>query len=322
MSALLAEHPFSSMEPVIESDDGSLTLGQLRDRVAALAKTLQAAGVGPGQAVANLVTPGPSSVVVMFAVWAVGAVYVPVNVRYAAAEVADLVAETRTVLLVGDPAALGAHALDVGMVSCRHESSVSVLLRPALAGVASYPYGVVVISRTSGTTGRPKSVLLRHSGTIAAFDASLEMLRGHGAQARGSAPAPHRMNLIPVSLALWAGIWNTLFSFRAGSGVVLLDRFTTTGFARAVRAHGIKSTVLAPAMIAMLADDPAVTDLSPLRIVHSITASLSPDGARRFHEKFGAFVLNSYGQTELGGEVVGWTAGQRHDQPGRAQGVP
>jgi len=88
----------------------------------------------------------------------------------------------------------------------------------------------------------------------------------------------------------------------------LLDRFSTAGFTRAVRAHDIGSTVLAPTMIIMLADDPAIADLSPLRLVRSITAPLSPQVARRFHEKFGAFVLNSYGQTELGGEVVGWTA--------------
>jgi long-chain acyl-CoA synthetase len=88
---------------------------------------------------------------------------------------------------------------------------------------------------------------------------------------------------------------------------VLLDRFTTAGFAGAVRAHDIRSTVLAPAMITMLSDDPAIEDLTPLRLVRSITAPLSPAVARRFHERFGVFVLNSYGQTELGGEVVGWT---------------
>jgi len=75
-----------------------------------------------------------------------------------------------------------------------------------------------------------------------------------------------------------------------------------------VRTHGIKSTVLAPAMIAMLTDDDAIDDLSPLRIVRSITAPLSPHQARRFHERFGVVVLNSYGQTELGGEVIGWRA--------------
>ena len=58
----------------------------------------------------------------------------------------------------------------------------------------------------------------------------------------------------------------------------------------------------------MLCDDDAITDLAPLRIVRSITAPLSPLQARRFREKFGIVVLNSYGQTELGGEVVGWNA--------------
>jgi acyl-CoA synthetase (AMP-forming)/AMP-acid ligase II len=35
---------------------------------------------------------------------------------------------------------------------------------------------------------------------------------------------------------------------------------------------------------------------------------LSPQHARAFHERFGTAILNSYGQTELGGEVVGWSA--------------
>jgi acyl-CoA synthetase (AMP-forming)/AMP-acid ligase II len=41
--------------------------------------------------------------------------------------------------------------------------------------------------------------------------------------------------------------------------------------------------------------------------VRSITAPLSPVHARRFHERFDAVVLNSYGQTEVGGEVAGWS---------------
>jgi acyl-coenzyme A synthetase/AMP-(fatty) acid ligase len=58
----------------------------------------------------------------------------------------------------------------------------------------------------------------------------------------------------------------------------------------------------------MVLHDDQVTDLSPLKIVRSITAPLSPVQARRFRDKFGVLVLNSYGQTELGGEVVGWSA--------------
>jgi long-chain acyl-CoA synthetase len=318
LSKLLDRHPFADREPLVESDEGTLTAGEIRDRTAALAATLRGAGVLPGMAVGNLVVPGPSAIVVMFAVWAVGAVYVPVNVRYSAGEIADLVVETRTALLVGAPGDLAAHSFDTGAVSYQNEAPASAGIRPARPGTVSYPPDVAVISRTSGTTGRPKAVLLRHTGTIGAIDASLAKLRGRGRAAASEAPGaaagrPPRMNLIPVPLALWAGIWNTLFSFRAGFGVVLLDRFTTVGFARAVRAHQVKSTVLAPAMVTMLADDAAVTDLAPLRIVRSITAPLSPRLARAFHQKFGAFVLNSYGQTELGGEVVGWTAADQRD---------
>jgi acyl-CoA synthetase (AMP-forming)/AMP-acid ligase II len=57
----------------------------------------------------------------------------------------------------------------------------------------------------------------------------------------------------------------------------------------------------------MLNDDPEIGDLSPLKYVRSITAPLSPLQARRFTERFRAFVLNGYGQAEIG-EVIGWTA--------------
>ena len=71
----------------------------------------------------------------------------------------------------------------------------------------------------------------------------------------------------------------------------------------------------------MLADDPAITDLAPLRFVRSITAPLSPLQARRFHDKFGIAVLNSYGQTEIGGEIVGWNAADSREHGDDKLGV-
>jgi acyl-coenzyme A synthetase/AMP-(fatty) acid ligase len=115
-------------------------------------------------------------------------------------------------------------------------------------------------------------------------------------------------NVIPVSLSLWAGIYNVLFAFRVGAPVVLMDRFDPGEFARIVRTFGITSSVLPPAALVMLLEDPAVTDLEPLRYVRSVSAPLSPYQARRFHDRFGTAVLNGYRQTELGGEVVGWSA--------------
>jgi long-chain acyl-CoA synthetase len=47
--------------------------------------------------------------------------------------------------------------------------------------------------------------------------------------------------------------------------------------------------------------------------VRSITAPLSPLQARRFRDRFGVFVLNGWGQTEIGGEIVGWSAQDAKD---------
>jgi acyl-coenzyme A synthetase/AMP-(fatty) acid ligase len=87
-----------------------------------------------------------------------------------------------------------------------------------------------------------------------------------------------------------------------------MDRFDTVQFATLVRRHDIRSTVLAPAMMSMLTEDPRVVDLTPLTMARSVTAPLTPHQARAFRAKFGIGIMNGYGQTELGGEVVGWTA--------------
>jgi acyl-coenzyme A synthetase/AMP-(fatty) acid ligase len=115
-------------------------------------------------------------------------------------------------------------------------------------------------------------------------------------------------NLVPVSLSLWAGIYQVLFAFRLGVPVVLMEQFVPAEFARLVAAHGIRSSVLPPAAMVMLLQDPGVTSLAPLRYVRSVSAPLSPTHARAFHDRFGVGILNGYGQTELGGEVVGWSA--------------
>jgi acyl-CoA synthetase (AMP-forming)/AMP-acid ligase II len=86
-----------------------------------------------------------------------------------------------------------------------------------------------------------------------------------------------------------------------------MDGFDTLEFARLVERFGIRSTVLPPAAMAMLSDDARITSLAPLTYVRSITAPLSPLQARRFRDRFGLFVLNCYGQTEIGGEIVGWS---------------
>lgn len=278
LAALLTDHPFADDDPLLHTLRTTTTAGEARARARALATRLgDESGVRPGEAVAARLPNGPDAVVAMFGVWMAGAVFVPVNERAPEAEHRHALDATGPVALVD---ADGVHRLD--------------------GAPRAYEPGSAFITWTSGTTGVPKPIVHTHDGYLELLDRVLGPLRGDG----GRSPAP---NLIPVSLALNAGIYNALFGLRAGAALVIMETFSTADFADLVRRFAIRSTVLPPGAIAMLNDDGTVADLGPLKYVRSITAPLSPLQARRFTERFGAFVLNGYGQAEIG-EVIGWTA--------------
>jgi len=273
-----------------------------------LGATLAEAGLTTGQVVAAMLPNDATTVAALFGTWRAGGVYTPLNPRAADVELVTQLATLRPVAVITTPELaqrFSSFALPVVSGSELRWSLTQASEQPD--DPRQYDSDVALLQFTSGTTGPPKPVPLRHATVLDLIDRLLGKLRGTkpAAAEANRTPMP---NLVPLSLSLWAGIYQVLFAFRAGSGVVLMDRFSATDFAALVKRHQLRSTVLPPAALTMVLHDESVTDLSPLKIVRSITAPLSPVQAGRFRDKFGVIVLNSYGQTELGGEVVGWSA--------------
>ena len=278
----------------------------------ALGSMLADAGLQTGQVVAAMLPNNGTTIAALFGTWRAGGVYTPLNPRAADAELATQLATLRPVALITTPEL--AERFSEFELPVVFGTELAWSLRPSgqVVDPRQYDSDVALLQFTSGTTGPPKPVPLRHTTVLDLIDRLLAKLRGaqSGTAKAKSAPMP---NLVPLSLSLWAGIYQVLFAFRAGSGVVLMDRFSSADFAALVKRHQLRSTVLPPAALTMVLHDESVTDLSPLRIVRSITAPLSPVQAGRFRDKFGVIVLNSYGQTELGGEVVGWSTGDARE---------
>ncbi len=286
------------------SDDGAVVCGDrrtTRGSLSATADTLASALLRAGLArrVVGVMFPNDErAVAAWFGVWRAGAAFVALNPRVPDEELGRLVAR------VGASAVLTTPELALRVVRVRDiDTAVGTFVLGDCAPGAEAGSRDAIVQLTSGTTGPPKAVVLRHGTVSHLLDSVITSLRGDRPLSRARMP-----NIVPMSLSLWAGIYQVLFAFRLGVPVVLMERFDPSSFARLVREHGIRSSVLPPAALVMLLAEPRIETLEPLRYVRCVSAPLSPAHARKFHERFGIAVLNGYGQTELGGEAIGWSA--------------
>ncbi len=297
---------------IVARPDGDEIVGYLDlvNAAESLASTLADAGVPPRTPVACLLAPSADVVAAFFGTWAADGVYVPVNPRLSDTEIAHILDDVNPAAVIGLPEHLSRVTTPITRIAASGELGWSVAERHDNESATHEP-GIAIVSFTSGTTGRPKPIELQSSAVIRLMDTIISTVR-KGKQVTARPAMPH---VIPVSTSLWAGIYNVIFAVRTGSPALLMPTFDALEYARVVSQYQIASTVIPPAAITMLNEESGIESLDPLRIVRSITAPLSPLQARRFYERFGVMVLNGYGQTEVGGEVVGWTARDFREHP-------
>ncbi len=158
---------------MIERDRIELSYEQLSERSLRLASALVALGLTPGAHVALLMHNCAAYVELMYACWVAGACAVPINMRLHPKEVAFILddADVRLVFVAEEidataiAAARGAatHFIDVEGVEYR-KLVHSELLKVRHSDSAQAPAWLFY---TSGTTGRPKGVVLTHHNLLA-----------------------------------------------------------------------------------------------------------------------------------------------------------
>jgi len=149
--------------------DRPTTYAELHDRVARLAGSLRVAGAGPGDRIAYLGPNHPAFVETMFATYAIGGVFVPLNFRLTAPEIDYQLADSGAKLLIYGPecaATVQASGAEIVRVPLSAYEHMVLDGEPAANDVAVTLDDPACILYTSGTTGRPKGAVLTHGNVI------------------------------------------------------------------------------------------------------------------------------------------------------------
>jgi acyl-CoA synthetase (AMP-forming)/AMP-acid ligase II len=171
--------------------DKRFSYAKLNDRCCQLANSLNALGVKPGDRVACLINNCSQFIEIFFALAKLGAIFVPINFRLTAREIAELLAQSRPVLLFlgnslaslrGDAHLNGRLPANVIILNDELESANSCadMYEGFLqAGDTSEPSTVVqgddpqLLVYSSGTTGHPKGAIWTHKTTLASSCAKI-----------------------------------------------------------------------------------------------------------------------------------------------------
>ncbi|MBW0090993.1 AMP-binding protein [Pseudonocardia sp. KRD-184] len=286
----------ASRTALVRPDGTGVGYGELAGRVDRLAGALAAAGVGPGDRVAQLGVNAVEVLETFFAVWRLGAVAVPLNHRLAGPEIAYMLQDVGASFLVSSPdaAALAAEfsgpRLEVGP---QYEEAV------ADGEGAAHPVGLedaALVLYTSGTTGRPKGAVLTHGNlTWNTVNQLAHVDVASTDRVLCIAPLFHCVGIGQITLP-------TLFK---GGSVEPVAKVDPGAILARIGAAGITGFSAVPTMLQMMCDHPgfADADLSSLRVVQYGGSPVPERVARAWLDR-GVTLQQGYGMTEASPGVL------------------
>jgi len=218
--------------------------GGFHRKSARVAAALMARGVTPGARVALFMKNTPDYLIAQYGVWYAGAAVVPINAKLHPAEAAWIIADAGAAICFASPelaADLRAAAPDADVID-----TLPLDHPPIAAPVPREPGDLAWLFYTSGTTGRPKGVMITHHMLIAMSDTyqcDADRVRGDDA------------TLYAAPLSHGAGIYN-MMHVRAGARHIFPPSggFDEAEILALARHHGNIHMFAAPTMVKRLTE--------------------------------------------------------------------
>jgi len=295
----------NSAKPAIIFKEQVITFSQLRDSVMRLAAGLVKLGVEKGDKVAVYLPNWPQYIYSYLALWSIGATAVPLDFMLTEEELVSCAAHSEAVALIAKPKAT--ISLPAVREKCPNLKNIIVcqdriepylsleeLLekdenRPPRVEIKDRDYAIIFY--TSGTTGKPKGVLVNYLQLGAPPKAMTHFVDfGDNDILLCALPLSHLGGLVYLQNCIAFGLTT-----------VLMERFVPVEFLKNIGRHRVTCLWVVPSMYYALLQSKEFEsyDLSSLRWIDIFGAPSSPDALRRFYQYCPkAHLFNGWGLTE------------------------
>jgi acyl-CoA synthetase (AMP-forming)/AMP-acid ligase II len=265
---------------------------ELDTRIRTIAAALRRRGFLSGERLAILMPNGPDYIELVYACSLLGVIAVPINTRYAGAEIDRLLEDAR-------PRGLIRHSkFPAPTVSLDWEQVIDLAPindaeEELYAGEFYDPDAILVLLYTSGTTGDSKGAALTHANVFSNIhDLNYWLAYREKAIFLHASPMFHIADF-PAMFA--APVF--------GAAQMTLERFDALSFCTSVQTHGVTHTVLVPSMINSLCqfEDLATFNLGSLDVLAYGGSPIAPALVREVRRALPkAKLLQVYGLSEAG----------------------
>ena len=285
------------------------TYGQLNERVNQLVNALVKMGVEKGDRIGILHVNCNQYIEIYFASAKIGAIFVPLNFRSQAEELAYMIGNAEVKVLF-----VGARYLDLVNTILPQlptvkehiaiESGTKLSYEDLLRAASSDEYfcevgdeDITILMYTSGTTGRPKGVPLRHNAFVTYVLDNVDPAN----------PEVEEKNLLTVPLYHVAGIQAMLAAIYGGRTLVLMRQFEVKEWLGMIQREQATRAMLVPTMLKRVIDDPEFSqyNLSSLKV---ITYGAAPMPFEVIHKAIQVLpwvrFINAFGQTETASTIT------------------
>jgi acyl-CoA synthetase (AMP-forming)/AMP-acid ligase II len=244
-------------------EETKVTYAELRERARSAAGALAAAGVERGAVVAVLLHNSLDFIDLMLGASYLGAIFMPLNWRLAPPEIAYIVDHAGAGLLVVEPELqqlVDPVRRDLDKTHIARACELLTNAAPVLGAGPVEPADVVRLMYTSGTTARPKGVMITRANLDAkCFAHIVELELGGNDRALITGPLYHVGALdLTFTTILYAGGYQRI-----------LRRFEPVAVLDAIETDRLTTVWLAPAMVNLLVNDESLAgrDLASMRVV-------------------------------------------------------